>query len=109
MGNVVGKDFKYYKFDDGGKAQAMVILNPDMTPITFAGGDLTSDTFTQTLNAGDNTVNHNLDKTIIGFWVKNQAGAFQSVSGNIIDSDNFNINLAGGSIANAAIVLVYNA
>jgi len=62
---------------------------------------------TQTLNDGDNTINHNLGKEIIGFEVKD-VGVFVETSGDIIDNNNFNINLAGGGpINNAIIILTY--
>ena len=69
-------------------------------------GTLLSDVHTQTLNAGDNTRNHGLKKTIISFTVQD-GNDFVEVTGNIIDSDNFNLNLAAGSIVNAKITLIY--
>lgn len=69
-------------------------------------GSANSDVTTQTLNAGDNTINHGLGKTVINFVVQD-GNDFVETTGNIIDSDNFNINLAGGSITNAKINLIY--
>ena len=68
-------------------------------------GTLLSDVHTQTLNVGDNTRNHGLGKDIISFTVQD-GNDFVEVTGNIIDSDNFNLNLAG-SITNAKITLIY--
>lgn len=69
-------------------------------------GTLISDVTTQTLNAGDNTVNHALGKTVINFTVQD-GDDFVEVTGNIIDSNNFNLNLAAGSITDAKITFIY--
>ncbi len=69
-------------------------------------GSANSDATIQTLNAGDNTINHALGKTIINFTVQD-GNNFVETTGSIIDNNNFNINLAGGSIANAKITLSY--
>ena len=62
---------------------------------------------TQTLNNGNNTISHNLNKTIISFTVKD-GNDFVETSGSIIDANDFNINLAGGGpITNATISLIY--
>lgn len=69
-------------------------------------GSANSDVTTQTLNAGDNTINHALGKAIINFVVQD-GNDFVETTGNIIDNNNFNINLAAGSITNAKITLIY--
>ena len=69
-------------------------------------GSVRSDVHTQTLNAGDNTRNHGLGKAIIGFFVQD-GNDFVEVAGNIIDDENFNFNLAGGSIVDAKLTLIY--
>lgn len=69
-------------------------------------GSANSDVTTQTLNAGDNTINHDLGKTIINFVVQD-GNDFVETTGNIIDNNNFNINLAAGSITDAKIILIY--
>ncbi len=69
-------------------------------------GSANSDVTIKTLNAGDNTINHNLGKTVINFVVQD-GDDFVETTGSIIDNNNFNINLAGGSITNAKITLIY--
>lgn len=69
-------------------------------------GSANSDVTIQTLNAGDNTINHGLGKTVINFVVQD-GNDFVETTGSIIDDDNFNINLAAGSINNAKITLIY--
>ncbi len=69
-------------------------------------GSLRSVVITQTVTAGDNTINHDKGKPVINFIVQD-GDIFVDASGNIIDSDNFNINLAGGSITDAKITLIY--
>ena len=70
-------------------------------------GSILSQEVIQTLNDGDNLINHNLDKTIVSFSVKD-GNEFVETSGNIIDSNNFNINLSGGGpITNATISFIY--
>ena len=65
------------------------------------------DPITQTLNNGDNTITHNLGKVVHSFNVKD-GSTFIEVSGNDIDVNNFNINLAGGgSILDATIYINY--
>jgi len=61
----------------------------------------------QDLNTGDNTINHGLDKTILHFSVK-EGSNFVQVDGNIVDSDNFNINLPGGNIVGAITTFIYS-
>ena len=60
----------------------------------------------QNLSSGSNTVNHNLGKNIISFSVKD-GNDFVFTEGNIIDSNNFNIVLSGGSITGATISFIY--
>jgi len=60
----------------------------------------------QNLSSGANTVSHNLDKNIISFSVKD-GNDFVLTEGNIIDSNNFNIVLSGGSITGATISFIY--
>ena len=70
-------------------------------------GGILSLEITQTLNNGNNTISHNLNKTVISFTVKD-GNNFVETSGNIIDANDFNINLAGGGpITNATITLIY--
>jgi len=62
---------------------------------------------TENLVNGDNIINHALLKKVISFEVMDGAD-FIAVSGNIIDTENFNINLAGGGpINNAEIIFIY--
>lgn len=61
---------------------------------------------TQNLNSGNNNINHNLGKEVVGFDVKD-GGDFVATSGNVVDNNIFNINLAAGNIANASIILYY--
>lgn len=75
------------------------------------GADLTgvikeADTITQTLTGGDNTVNHNLGVLVNSVTVKDGLELVE-VTINDIDTDNVNINLAGGSITNATIIINY--
>lgn len=74
--------------------------------ILAAPGSANSDVTTQTLNAGDNIINHGLGKTIINFVVQD-GNDFVETTGSIIDNNNFNINLAAGSITDAKITLIY--
>jgi len=70
-------------------------------------GSILSEEVIQTLVDGDNTIAHNLDKTIISYTVKN-GNDFVFTEGNIIDSNNFNINLSGGGpLTNAIISFIY--
>ena len=74
-------------------------------PIPIPGA-LNSKIITQTLNSGDNTIIHNLGKTVINFIVQD-GNDFVEVTGNIIDTNNFNLNLAAGSITNAKITFIF--
>ncbi len=69
-------------------------------------GSLNSKVITQTLNAGDNVINHGLSKTVISITVQD-GNDFVSTEGSIIDIDNFNVNLAAGNIVNAKITLIF--
>ena len=69
-------------------------------------GSANSDATTQTLSAGNNTINHALGKTIINFIVQD-GNDFVETTGSIIDNNNFNINLAAGSITDAKITFIY--
>ncbi len=61
----------------------------------------------QTLNNGDNTIIHNLGKSIISFSVKSGVDVIEA-TGNDIDLNSFNINISGGGpIVNAEIYLNY--
>ena len=71
-----------------------------------AAGLLDAKVIIQTLNAGDNVINHNLSKTVIAITVQD-GNDFVSTEGSIIDIDNFNINLAAGNIVNARITLIF--
>lgn len=74
--------------------------------VIAAPGSSLSNVTTQTLNEGDNIINHGLGKTVINFVVQD-GNDFVKTTGSIIDSNNFNISLAGGSIVNAKITLIY--
>jgi hypothetical protein len=65
-----------------------------------------SEVVVSNLVSGDNTISHNLDKTIISFSVKD-GNDFVLTEGNIIDTNDFNINLSGGSITGATISFIY--
>lgn len=83
----------FFFFEVGGVPSGTVLSNP---PIT------------QTLTDGDNTISHNLGKDIIAFTVKDSTGKFINTTGNIIDSDDFNVNVSGGGpIVDALIILQY--
>lgn len=56
---------------------------------------------------GNNLINHNLGLNIVGFFVKDNSGKFRNVEPNIIDSDNLNIFLSGGTITDAVITLLH--
>lgn len=75
------------------------------------GADLTgvvkeADVITQTLTGGDNTVNHNLGVLVNSVTVKD-GNELIEVTINDIDTDNVNINLAGGSVTDATILINY--
>lgn len=79
----------------------------EVTGPTPGDGSLQVKEFTQTLNNGDNTINHNLGKKVIAFEVMD-GDDFVAVGGNVIDTNSFNINLAGGGpINNAEIIFIY--
>lgn len=71
-------------------------------------GSLQAKEITQTLNNGDNNINHQLGgKTIVAFDVKD-GNDFIAVGGSVVDGDNFLINLAGGGpINDAKIIFIY--
>ena len=71
-------------------------------------GALLAKTVTQNLVNGGNNIDHNLaGKVIIAFSVKD-GDDFIAVDGNVVDANNFNIELAGGGpINNATIILIY--
>ncbi len=72
-------------------------------------GTSASKTITQTLNNGDNTVNHALNKVIEHYTVKD-GNDFVATTGNIINANDFNVNLAGGGpITDATITFFYTA
>lgn len=79
-------------------------VNP--VPPPPVAGLLDAKIIIQTLNAGDNIINHNLSRTVIAITVQD-GNDFVSVTESIIDIDNFNINLAAGNIVNAKITLIY--
>ena len=60
----------------------------------------------QTLNAGDNNINHALNKEVLHFSVRD-GNDFVQVDGSIVDANNFTISLAAGNIVNATIILIY--
>lgn len=66
---------------------------------------------TQSLVAGDNTVNHGIGTAgggeVVSVSVQNNIGKFVTVTVNVIDNNNININLAGGSLPNASIFITY--
>jgi len=69
-------------------------------------GALCSVEIIQTLSGGNNTVTHNIGGQVIGFNVLDGTD-FVQTEGNIIDNNNFNVFLSGGSITNAKIIFIY--
>lgn len=65
---------------------------------------------TQSLSAGDNTVTHSIGApyTVRGVTVLTSAGQKVEVEWNIINTTSLNINLSGGSIADAVINIYYS-
>ncbi len=121
LDNVILYEFFYTEVDevisgDGGTVSVTDndILFDQLNEFFFfesVGGSVPSGTpgsevIVQNLVGGDNTINHNLNKTIISFSVKD-VNDFVFAEGNIIDSNNFNINLSGGSITGATISFIY--
>lgn len=79
----------------------------NLTGGSMPSGSMLAEVVTATLSNGDNNIAHNLGKSVISFSVKN-GDNFVATTGSIVDSNNFNINLAGGGdLVDATITLIY--
>jgi len=94
------------ELNDGASVQKVILVDIDGNPYASGGGNLSNKTITQTLNAGDNTVTHTLGVNPIAYSVKD-GGTYVATTGNDININNFNVNLAGGSITDATIIFIY--
>ena len=79
-------------------------LNAGTTPGTSSG--LINKTVQQTLNDGDNTVNHALGQTAIAVTVLDSNNNKIEAEWSIIDNNNINVNISGGGPVTDAIINV---
>ena len=96
--------YKFVSLSDGTRAPAFVQVDGDGEIVT---GNVKSYTKYENLSTGDNAITHNLNATVIGVTVYD-SGTIVAVTGGITDANTFNINLSGGSVTNAMIILFYN-
>jgi len=84
------------------------IFQPKGLPATSGKVEIGLPKITQTLNAGDNTVNFTDSGEVVGVMVKESGGQTRNINywnQSVIPGTSININLGAGSIANAEIYI----